>query len=283
MMMEKPEGEEDENEDEDEGEAEEDEDKAPSSPREKTDADGNKLINWVKWCICRRDWDEHMQQYPEWRWVMTEQGSELLIQAIGSGLRCNPDALSMYIYNDWEAYGQVELQENLLQKYHEASVSRKMNKMEKLQQMWAACEAMTFWSSGDRADMWYNSDDGDGVCALVQLWGVTILSMVKELEAAGLLRVGKDAPIKNLEIVLKGFISLGENWADIVGDPNDGAQWVVPLRTAVKKYADLELPALSSRFDPDDKSQNDDDDEERDYQEDEFTEKDLDKKTFWQR
>lgn len=62
FAKEKPEGEqaEDENEDgdEDDGENEDENesaDKPPSSPREKTDADGNKLINWVKWCICRRD------------------------------------------------------------------------------------------------------------------------------------------------------------------------------------------------------------------------------------
>lgn len=121
---------------EEEGENEDDNDnKGDEEKKDKPQkCDGSKT------CICRKPAKEH----PEHSWVLSMAGhKKYIVQGIQTSLRC-PDLFGMYTYNDHEAYGVIEVVENLLLDYVEAEGNWK--------EQWAICEALAMMLSGYLAD-----------------------------------------------------------------------------------------------------------------------------------
>lgn len=134
-------------EDEDEDEDEDDDDD------EMTDADENESnVNSEKQpqkpcdggdtCLCNKPFAEH----PDHPLIISRAGNHKYFTAkIYLDLRC-PDMFGMYVYNDFEAYGVMEVVENLVTDWIEAG--REKNWKEQ----WVIVEAIAMMLTGSSLD-----------------------------------------------------------------------------------------------------------------------------------
>jgi hypothetical protein len=117
---------EDEDEDEDEeeeGEEEEGEEEEPPKQR----CDGGRT------CLCDKPASEH----PDHPWQILQAGKlKWLMQRSMCDIR-DPDGFGMYIYNDWSAWGALEVLENLILDFVEAKGNWK--------EQWVVVEGMAWW------------------------------------------------------------------------------------------------------------------------------------------
>ncbi|KAK2777745.1 hypothetical protein CKAH01_11942 [Colletotrichum kahawae] len=108
----------------------------------------------------------------------------------------DPDFFGMYTYNDHRAYGIIEIIQNLVLDFDEASANWK--------EQWVICEALApfiWYLSGDDFAM---CDDGDFASLTAKLVGNLFLSMLARLERMGLLK--PDSEVRDLGMVMAGFI-----------------------------------------------------------------------------
>jgi hypothetical protein len=54
------------------------------------------------------------KDHPEWKWTFIWEGFELFNEYERRSNYCNPDMFDMYICNDWNGWGQMELVENMV-------------------------------------------------------------------------------------------------------------------------------------------------------------------------
>jgi hypothetical protein len=57
---------------------------------------------------------EPAKDHPEWKWVVLWEGFKMFADYKRRSNYCNPDMFDMYIYNDWNGWGQMELAENMV-------------------------------------------------------------------------------------------------------------------------------------------------------------------------
>jgi hypothetical protein len=113
-------GEDDDDDDDDEDEEDEDE-----------DGEGGNACDGGETCICLKSADDH----PDHPWVVTKAGQIKLNQMhIQADLRC-PDNFQMYTFNDHEAYGMMQVFQNLILDYEDAGRDKDWKGQ------WAMCEA----------------------------------------------------------------------------------------------------------------------------------------------
>lgn len=124
---------EDEDEDEDK---DEDEDE---SLGEESVCDGGKT------CCCGKPATER----PDYPWVISKAGHIKYHTQIAFALLRSPDTFGMYIHNDFEAHGAIEIVENLFQDYHEALLQKNWK------EQWIICEAMALMWAGDTVSLMY--------------------------------------------------------------------------------------------------------------------------------
>lgn len=155
-------------------------------------------------CTCQTPLSEVLASNPSHEWLLTSQGSEILNEQSRALFTRRPDDFNMYIFNDFEAYAMIEIQENFLQSFKDAYVSRKMGAEEKMRGCWAALEAGAVWLVKEETglSMWRMAEDGERVARLMRLWGAAVLAMIRMMEERGVFRVGTDAPVRNLRLVL---------------------------------------------------------------------------------
>lgn len=93
-------------------------------------------------CICNKPSTEH----PDHPFIISRAGNHKYFTArIHLSLRC-PDMFDMYVYNDFEAYGVMEVVENLVTDWIEAG--REKNWKEQ----WVVVEAIAMMLAGDSLD-----------------------------------------------------------------------------------------------------------------------------------
>ncbi|KAF9881094.1 hypothetical protein CkaCkLH20_01244 [Colletotrichum karsti] len=178
--------EDEEDEDDFDSEAEEDEDK-PS-------CDGGKT------CLCGKLATEH----PDAPFVMTRAGFRKLMNQQPNCQVRDPDSMGMYTYNDHAAYGIMEVLENLILDFDEASQNWK--------EQWVVCEAMApfiWYLSGAEFGM---CDDGDRAKKMAKLVGTMFLSMLARLEREGQLK--PDSEARDIGMVMAGMIKTAEPFRD---------------------------------------------------------------------
>lgn len=121
--------EDDEDDSEDDGEDEDAEPK-PANGGEQVKCDGGDK------CPCQKPPSEH----PEHDCIVTYAGFRKWIAQRSMAAVRNPDVFGMYTYNDHEAYGMLEVCQNLMLDWVEAKT---------WQEQWAVCEAFVFFLLGD--------------------------------------------------------------------------------------------------------------------------------------
>lgn len=88
-----------------------------------------------KTCLCNKPASEH----PEHEWVVTYGGyRKWAAQLSMAAVRC-PDTFDMYTYNDHEAYGILEVMQNLMLDWDEATT---------WQEQWFVCEGLALFVLG---------------------------------------------------------------------------------------------------------------------------------------
>ena len=78
---------------------------------------------------------------PEHPWVITWAGYKKSMNQFLHNFVRDPDHFSMYIYNDFSAYGSLEVLENLVLDFEEAEKEQRGGWREQ----WAVCEAAAHW------------------------------------------------------------------------------------------------------------------------------------------
>lgn len=126
-----------EGEDEDEADNEGLDDADDEGKKSTKDKDKDIKCDGGKTCICHKLTAER----PEHPWVITRAGwRKWYSQTVHAQLRC-PDNFEMYTYNDHEAYGILEVVQNLVLDYVEAAANWK--------EQWVVCEATALFLLGD--------------------------------------------------------------------------------------------------------------------------------------
>lgn len=124
--------------DEDSESASEDDDEAEPSPVQvqvQVSGDKPKCDGGEK-CPCQK----LATEYPNHRWIVTYAGfRKWVAQWSMAAVRC-PDLFDMYTFNDHEAYGILEVCQNLLLDWVEAKT---------WQEQWAVCEGLVLFVAGE--------------------------------------------------------------------------------------------------------------------------------------
>ncbi|KAI8258455.1 hypothetical protein K4K58_003281 [Colletotrichum sp. SAR11_239] len=179
--------EEDEWEDEDEDDEDEDE-KESDGPKPKCDLG--------KTCLCEKPAADH----PDAPYIIMRAGYYKLMNQQPNVQVRDPDFFGMHTYNDHRAYGIIEIIQNLVLDFDEASANWK--------EQWVICEALSpfiWYLSGDDFAM---CDDGDFASLTAKLIGTLFLSMLARLERMDLLK--PDSEVRDLGMVMAGFIKCAQ-------------------------------------------------------------------------
>ncbi|KAF7624367.1 hypothetical protein AFLA_008077 [Aspergillus flavus NRRL3357] len=104
----------------------------------------------------------------------------------------DPDNFSMYTFNDHSAYGAIEVVQNMMLDFDEASG--------KWQQQWAVIEALAWLLSGDFLSPMVMIDDGDLFRETTILLEQMFLTLLAELEKEGQLEAHSD--VHNIGLIM---------------------------------------------------------------------------------
>lgn len=114
----------------------------------------------------------------------------------------------MCIYNDWAAYGQQEVIENIINAYMHTPSSSPNS----LQDRWTLATALAWFMSRD-IFQWHGQDDGERTYATVDLIGNMFLNCLELLSKAGKLDAKGDdggAEFRDVPLVMALYLKLAE-------------------------------------------------------------------------
>ena len=120
----------------------------------------------------------------------------------------SPDNFGMYIYNDFEGYGLMEMVENCLVAYHKEFKKKNQN----LKDMWIFHVAFAHWVKMSQLAPLGMIDDGVRLAETVELAGRAFLSMLNALDRAGQLK--PDSEFKDLGLVMGLFATIPGYFGD---------------------------------------------------------------------
>ncbi|KAM7189553.1 hypothetical protein V8F20_010092 [Naviculisporaceae sp. PSN 640] len=143
-------------------------------------------------------------EYPNHPYTMTCAGNHRLHYIrVHSSFR-NPGTFGLHTFNDHMAYGAMEVIENIVLDYEEAS------KAGNYREQWAICEAIAVLFSIDGAPDMTMCDAGEQVDDMIRLLGRMFLHTLAQFERRGLLPQGEDAEweIKNLGMIMGLFLGI---------------------------------------------------------------------------
>ncbi|KAL1717613.1 hypothetical protein EV715DRAFT_202865 [Schizophyllum commune] len=131
--------------------------------------------------------------------MMSKKGKELAIELFEDADKRDPDMHDMYIYNDFFAYGCLDLIDKRLSTLH-TQIAKKN---------WPLCmshlEALTIFLL--RNDAWGMADDGDRVDLTAKAYGACLVTVLRALKKDG--QLNTDA-YPALGYLLKNAAALGE-------------------------------------------------------------------------
>ncbi|KAK6071562.1 hypothetical protein SCUP234_09673 [Seiridium cupressi] len=138
-------------------------------------------------------------EFPGYKWIGMNETQRLSNEYRIHATYTNPDMFGMYIYNDFYGYGVLECIQNALMGRRQLlaidNEFKKKSSDRSVEQMWALSAALIHWIVAENGP-WIGADDGEQVNATANLIGRAFLSILNELDLAGLLQA--DGPIKDL-------------------------------------------------------------------------------------
>ncbi|KAL3490487.1 hypothetical protein BJX62DRAFT_140156 [Aspergillus germanicus] len=177
----------------DDSEEDEDEDDEDDEDDNESDKPKKAKCTGGRTCICNKPAAEH----PEHPYTVSISGYRKFIDLVAHTNLRSPDAFDMYIFNDYEGYGILEVLQNLVLDFIEAKDNWK--------EQWAVCESIPlYWISN--ALMPFTMIDGSDVDAITGLLARMFLTMLANLESADLLKPNSE--VKNLQYVMAQYLML---------------------------------------------------------------------------
>ncbi|RAL07347.1 uncharacterized protein BO97DRAFT_378712 [Aspergillus homomorphus CBS 101889] len=107
----------------------------------------------------------------------------------------DPDAFQMYTFNDHAGYGAVEVAQNMLLDFQEASGNWK--------EQWAICEGLALLRGANSLDPMIGIDDGELFRETSIMLELMLLTALAELEKQG--QLGANSDVRNLGMVMGLF------------------------------------------------------------------------------
>ncbi|KAI0376558.1 hypothetical protein F5Y04DRAFT_266047 [Hypomontagnella monticulosa] len=182
-----------------------------------------------KGCVCFRP----AQDNPDHLWLVSQAGHrKFYTQLIHVSLR-DPDNFGMYTFNDHAGYGCLEVSQNLLLDYVEASERG-------WREQWAVCEGVALWLLSSASDALVMIDDGEAVEHTIQLVGRMFLDILAQLDNRDL--VGDATDVKSLGTVMAMYIYIASRLREVGildGDDEEDNKTFEPHRfdDAILSYA----------------------------------------------
>jgi len=174
----------------------------------------------------RSSHDQPASERPDHKWILMRRSwMELCNASRGAAFR-SPDNFGMYIYNDFEGYGLLEMVENFIVEYHKEF----KKKAQDLRDMWIPLVAFVHWEKMVDVDPLLMIDDGERLSATLDLAGRAFLSMLNALDRASQLK--PDSDFKDLGLVMGMFASIASDFEDAY-NTEDELDW----RVHILKYA----------------------------------------------
>ncbi|KAJ3565697.1 hypothetical protein NPX13_g7410 [Xylaria arbuscula] len=236
------EDEEDDDEDDDDGDSEDgdssDEDEGDGDER---DVDGLKRQGPTcgkKHCKCFKP----VAANPEHPWVISWAGFKKFRNQFIHNFVRDPEHFGMYMYNDFAAYGSLEVLENLLLDFEEAEKEQRGGWREQ----WAVCEAAVHWLLHGTGQAFCMADDGEKVQEAARLVGRMFLTMLAQLDEQGL--VGDATAVQSLGCTMAMYMELASAWrAQSVLEEDDRKSYNKKLKFQPDYFEDAVLTYANKR------------------------------------
>lgn len=152
--------------------------------------------------------DQLVTERPDHKWIIMRKGWIKLCEASRQGTYRSPDMFNMYVYNDFEGYGQLEMVENAIAGYMDEYKKKDRN----LKEMWIWIVALGHWMNIAELQPLYMIDDGDRFEKTLDLVARSLLSMLDALDRADELKSSSE--FKDIGIVIGLFNQIAETFAD---------------------------------------------------------------------
>lgn len=178
--------------------------------------------------------EKPLANFPNYKWVISKPAQDLWDELRAQDLRRNPDNMNMYIYNDFHGYGQQEVVENALMKFH--AEFKWDTKSRDSAKMWSVMEGLSFYLSYGNFQAWYMTDDTDRAADTVHMVGYALLVALNHLERDDLLK--PNSPLKNIPLVLSLYFRWIQESPDFVKDSNydGGGVWLDMVALYIRKH-----------------------------------------------
>lgn len=145
---------------------------------------------------------------PDHKWVLMRRSWIKLCDASREASYRSPDNFGMYIYNDFEGYGLLEMVENFIVEYSKEFKKKTQN----FKDMWIPLVAFTHWIKMNQMGPLFMIDDGERLSATLELAGRAFLSMLNALDRAGQLK--PDSDLKDLGLIMGLFAGIASDFQD---------------------------------------------------------------------
>lgn len=179
------------------------------------------------------------KDYPGHKWIIMRNSWDLMSERKTTASYCCPDAFDMYIWNDWEGYGLLEIVENFVADFHAAFVMPESKN--RLRNMWFPLAALLHWIAIKESIVDFTcGDDSGAVVDILALIGRAFVTMLNALERAGELK--PDSSFKDLALVISlALIFLDEYMdEDSIGEVDDEDIWTQEIMLYAKNF-DIDL------------------------------------------
>ncbi|KAK4233088.1 hypothetical protein C8A03DRAFT_39227 [Achaetomium macrosporum] len=153
-----------------------------------------------KTCLCTKPAQEH----PDHKRISTWAARCKFLATVDMAQYRNPDNFEMHTFTDHEAYGVMEVIENLLLDFVEADSNWR--------EQWAVCETLAFFLQTDLVEGLLMIDDPKWRVELVRLVSRAFLAMLARLERDH--RLGPNSEVRNLGLIMSLFVKVGRDMSE---------------------------------------------------------------------
>ncbi|KAK4235821.1 hypothetical protein C8A03DRAFT_46089 [Achaetomium macrosporum] len=151
-----------------------------------------------KTCLCTKPAHEH----PDHKWISTWAARCKFFGTVDMVHYRNLGNFGMHTFTDHEAYGAIEVFENLLLDFVESEGNWR--------EQWVLCETLAFFLRTDLAEAVMMIDDPNWLAEIIRLVGRAFLAMLARLEREH--RLGPNSEVRNLGLIMAMFVKV---WADM--------------------------------------------------------------------
>ena len=150
---------------------------------------------------------------PGYPWIAMRKSVVDMNEAVRlNKYRC-PDRFEMYIYNDFEGYGQMEMIENLILAH-----DKLLKKGTDIKDLWMQIASFGLFLNNAELDALSMVDDGERYFELMELVGLAFLSALNELDLVG--KLGPDSEFKDIPFTMGALVNAGAEH-----DSEDTGKW----------------------------------------------------------